>query len=351
MAYYELDALLSNTTPSTAKSAIDNVVNTCADYGLNTIFFHVRGNSDAYYRSTVYPTAKSVVSLLKQGFDPLAYAIEAAHKKGLKLHAWINPYRVGKGDKAAEDTFAYDGTLYYRPHDKGVQETILQGVAEVVEKYEVDGVQFDDYFYPVGAVPEDKPAAFEKEAYAAHQKELGDKALSIGDWRRSAVDGLIEDVYRAVHKRSDCVFGISPAGDAKRVRERMYADVLSWINRTDRVDYICPQIYFGFDHETYPFHRTVKEWISYPRAESVKLCIGLSLYKVGQKDDYAGTGATEWQTHNTILARQVNWLRTEESIDGFSLFSYGWLQPDTKDLSADALKTAKKELTALKEAL
>ncbi len=346
VSYYEIDALLKGKSVTQAGQAIDSLMKTCKSYGLNTIYFHVRGNSDAYYKSTVYPLAASVKALVEKGFDPLARAVQAAHQYGMELHAWINPYRVGKDEsrKQVDKTFAYQKTYYYIPHEAAVQKLVVDGVKEVVEKYAVDGVQFDDYFYPVGAVPDTQPAAFEKTAYAAYKKEAGGKALSVSDWRRDAVDALIRAVYKTVHTRSGCVFGISPTHDAKKNREKMYADTAAWMNQTGMVDYMCPQVYFGFDHETAPFHEVVNTWRGYPRKASVKLYIGLALYKAGQEDTYAGTGADEWQTHDSIMARSVNWLRTRKGCDGFAFFSYRYFTPAQCGLKGDALKIAEKEV-------
>lgn len=340
ISYYELDSLLSGKTPDQAGAVIDEMMQTCASYGLNMIFFHVRGNSDAYYQSTVYPAAASIKALLGKGFDPLERAVEAAHRYGMELHAWINPYRVGKDKTRAQvdKTFSYQDGYYYQPHETAVQQLVVKGVKEIVDGYDVDGVQFDDYFYPAGALPADQPASFEKTAYEASEQN------SVADWRRSGVDALIRAVYKTVHTRPGCVFGISPSHDADKNRDDMYADVTAWMNRTDMVDYMCPQVYFGFENETAPFHEVVEQWRSYPRKESVSLYIGLALYKAGQEDTFAGTGADEWQTHSSIMARSVNWLRTRKDCDGFIFFSYQYFTPASCGLSKDAQKIAEREV-------
>ena len=116
------------------------------------------------------------------------------------------------------------------------------------------------------------------------------------------------------------------------------------MNQAGMVDYMCPQVYFGFDHETAPFHEVVNTWRGYPRKASVKLYIGLALYKAGQEDTYAGTGADEWQTHDSIMARSVNWLRTRKGCDGFAFFSYRYFTPAQCGLKGNALKIAEKEV-------
>ena len=343
LSYYEIDALLNGKTAAAAGAALDELMQTCASYGLNTVFFHVRGNSDAYYASQQYSAATSVKSLLAAGFDPLQRAVQAAHKNGLKLHAWVNPYRVGKDKTRArvDKTFTYQDTLYYMPHE-AVQQLVVAGVREIVQNYAVDGVQFDDYFYPEGGVPTDQPAAFEKTAFSAWQKK--NSSGTIGDWRRSCVDALIRDVYKAVHTRAGCVFGVSPDADADKDHDRLYADVTEWMNRADRLDYVCPQVYYGFEHETRPFHKMVQQWRGYKRRSSVQLYVGLALYKAGQADAYAGSGADEWQTHDSIMARSVNWLRTRKDCGGFAFFSYAYFNPASAGLTGKARQIAAREV-------
>jgi uncharacterized lipoprotein YddW (UPF0748 family) len=325
VTYTELDALLADKTPADAQKAIDGLMRACADAGLNTVFFHARANADAYYASGVFPPASGARALLKAGFDPLSCAVEAAHKRGLRLHAWINPYRVGKTDPGIKDTFSFEDGVWYAPHSAAAQKRIVDGVREIVDKYAVDGVQFDDYFYPVGAVPNDRPADFEKAAYAAYCKERGDGALTVADWRREGVSALLKQVYSACHRRAGCVFGVSPSHDADKNRKEMYADVAAWMNTPGMVDYVCPQIYFGFDHETCPFHQTAARWLAMPRRDGVALYAGLALYKAGQEDPYAGSGKEEWKTRSDIIARSIRWLRTRKGIGGFCLFSFGHL--------------------------
>ncbi len=327
VAYYELDKLLSGCDAKEAEKAITAMVDHVAERGLNTIFFHLRGNGDAYYSSKVYPVADGVKDLIAKGFDPLACAVTAAHARGMELHAWINPYRLGKR-KGVEDlpTFTHEGVTYYAPHDDGVQQLIIRGIREILDNYEVDGVQFDDYFYPLSALPTDKPGEMEKTAFAAYQKKH--PAATVGDFRREGVSSLIRQVHTLAQKQR-IPFGVSPAGDGERVKEGMYADVMGWM-AAGEIDYVCPQLYFGFDHDTYPFHEILEQWLSYEREVGVKLYVGLALYKVGENDRYAGSGEEEFTAHDSVMARQINFLRTREGVEGFGLFSYIYLTPQNE---------------------
>lgn len=337
LSYIELNALLKGKTAEQAGAALDKVMEDAASYGLNAVVFHVRAMSDAYYQSALFPPAAAAETLLEGGFDPLAYAVKAAHARGLQLHAWVNPYRIGvnKENAGCGDIFGASsgGAMYYyyNPASEDAQSLILRGVEEIVENYEVDGVQFDDYFYPnkPEVIPADAPAAFEKEDYAAYIKAGG--ALGIGDWRRAQVDVLVSGVYQRVHARKGCVFGISPDYNADKDYSSLYADVKGWTAAAGYIDYICPQIYFGFENSSAPFDRAVAAWTAYPRHSSVRLYVGLGLYKTGVSPDaYAGGGKEEWAGHSDIMKRSVELLRANNAVTGMVFYSYSSFDAATR---------------------
>ena len=333
ISYIELNELFKNKTVSQAKAVIDTMMKNCASYGVNTVFFHVRSHSNAYYKSSVFKPAWSVSNLIKQGFDPLKYAIESAHKREIKLHAWVNPYRIGT-DKSYQiantDSFSYSGSWYYVPTSIRSQRVILDGIREIFNNYAVDGVQFDDYFYPNGSVSSTSVASFEKADYDAYKKSGG--KLSVADWRRSNVDALVSHVYSITHEKSNRVFGISPEYDIDKNRDKKYADLKKWLSKPGYVDYMCPQIYFGFKNQAAPFAQTVDEWLSYPRHASVDITVGLALHKTGlSSDQYAGTsGKTEWKDNSDIMKRQVQYLRSKSACKGMVFFSYGYFDASYK---------------------
>lgn len=342
LAYYEIDGLLKS-TPAATKTAIDNAFDTCRAFGLNTVFFHVRAKSDAYYNSKIFPPVAAVKSLLNQGFDPLSYAVESAHSRGLALHAWLNPYRVGDGKNAVcPDTFTFDKTVYYSPSSETVKTTLLSGIEEILKNYAVDGIHFDDYFYPSG-VPT-----------TAQAFDVGYTAAcgNLADWRRAQVTDFIQRAYALTHALSKTAqFGISPAGNPDSDRNTLYADVETWLKTAGCVDYLCPQLYYGFQNSAAPFADVLTQWNTLPRASGVRLYVGLSVYKAGIAEDiWAGTGKAEWATGGDILARQVATLRAESGVSGFALFSYTHLTGAGFDKTCD--KTViQKELDNLKRAL
>lgn len=336
LTYAELNKMFEGRSVEQAKYSIDKVMDNAKSYGMNAVIFHARAKSDAYYPSTVFNEAASVKTLISEGFDPLAYAVDAAHSRGLQLHAWINPYRVGTdaGCAKSKDIFSVNGTYYYNPASLDVQGLILRGIQEIVNNYAVDGVQFDDYFYPpdTGVIPVSSPASFENDEYADYQKQGG--TLSIADWRRSQVDALIASACQKVHTRSGCVFGVSPRASVSQSYSQLYADVENWTEHSGYVDYICPQIYFGFENTSSPFDKELAAWAAMKRSSSVKLYIGLGLYKTGwQSDEYAGNGKQEWAEHGDIIKRSVELIRTQKACSGMIFYSYTSFSPDSREVS------------------
>lgn len=344
--YMETEQLIAAEDPV---AAIADCMRDIADRGANTVYFHVRANSDAYYASTVYTPTDRTAALLSGGIDPLSVAVEQAHAVGLSLHAWVNPYRIGTDASRAvtADTFVFSGRYYYIPTADSTHTLVLDGVRELVTGYAIDGIQFDDYFYPSGAVEPHTPAAFETDSYTAYCQAGG--ALTVAEWRRAAVDRLVSAVYAVCHSREGCVFGISPAADITAVRESMYADVTRWAGTAGYVDYLCPQLYFGFRHQRAPFTAQLDAWSALPRHESLQLIAGLALYKTGLPEDtYAGSGKAEWAQGGDILARQV---RAAEAAgwNGTALYSHLSFAADGERDAAVAQREAFNVCTAWKE--
>lgn len=352
ISYIELNDLLSkNSTPAAAKKALDQVMDNCVSYGLNTVFFIVRANSDAYYTSSLFKPAASAKKLLDAGFDPLSYAVEAAHKRGLELHAWVNPYRIGRNlsyrvegyDYFAEKRAGASDVYWYVPTSPAVQSLILNGVRELVNNYDIDGIHFDDYFYPSGALSTTSPEAFEKADY-----EASGGRMSVADWRRANVDALISGSYRAAHTKKGCVFGVSPSHKFTENREQRYADTVKWLETRGYVDYLCPQVYFGFQHQTSAFDKIVSQWTAFTPAAGVKLYIGIGIYKTGlENDQYAGTGRGEWATNSDIMKRSVEYVRSQDKCGGMLFYSYTFFDPDKARDGPYNRQTAAKEVENL----
>ena len=342
VSYIELNTIFENKTESAAKLAIDQIMDNCVSYGLNTVFFHVRANSDAYYKSSLFKPAASVANLIGNGFDPLAYAVASAHSRGLQLHAWVNPYRIGSNLSyrvSGVDYFQKEDKYYYVPTSAGAQKLILDGLRELTLNYAIDGIQYDDYFYPTGM-------SASAESCEAADYEASGKKLSVADWRRAAVDALISGSYQVAHAKN-IVFGVSPDHRTDFNYSSKYADVTKWMSKPGYIDYMCPQLYFGFKHQSSPFDKRVDYWMSLPRASGVQLYVGLAIYKGGIADDtWAGSGRNEWATHNDIMKRSVEYLRAKK-VPGMIFYSYTYFDPNNHYPPGSQADTVQKEVENL----
>lgn len=283
-------------SPKRLMAEADELVDKCAELGMNAIFFQVRPKADALYRSKIFPSSVYLTgesSYEPLNFDPLAYLVEKAHSRGLELHAWINPYRVasaGEGLEAFSPRSPQrlhpeyllrcgDGSYIFNPALPQVRELITAGVTEIADGYEVDGIHFDDYFYP--DVPFD-----DSEFFAASGAE------DLGDWRRENVNALVRQVSAALRERG-MTFGISPRGVWANRDElplgsdthgggsysAVYCDSLTFI-REELVDYICPQLYWPIGYEPADYSVLVRWWAEAVKGVRVKLYIGMGDYRI-----------------------------------------------------------------------
>ena len=306
-----------------------------ASLGLNTVIAQVRPFADALYESALFPWSHLCTGTqgAAPGYDPLAILVELAHARGLRLEAWLNPYRVrlngSTPPELAADSPAVlhpdwvkasgDG-LYFDPSSPEVQRYIVQGVEEILQNYAVDGIHFDDYFYPT------TDPAFDEAEYAA-----AGSGLALADWRRENVNALVRAVYDAVKAlRPAAAFGISPQGNPDNNYNGQYSDVGLWMRESGYVDYVLPQLYWGYGYTTgggstrYAFENISAEWAGMQRAPSVALYFGLGAYRIGDGDggnyDAAVSG---WQTGHTLADMIADGRRV--GADGYALYRYDFL--------------------------
>lgn len=332
ISYLEYQSVLQGKTEKQFRSNIRTMFGNLAADGFNTVFVHVRSHSDAMYESDIFPWSVYCTGTegKNPGFDPLEIMVSEAHSAGLKIEAWINPYRV-KGnsntEKIAKSSPAYkwlgtgkvivlDNGIFYNPADEEVIELIVSGVEEIVRNYDVDGIHFDDYFYPTTA------ESFDKTYY--NEYKAGGGKLSLAAWRRQNVNVLIKSVYSAIKATdSSCRFGISPGGNTDRNYNSLYCDVYTWVTSKGYVDYICPQLYYGFNNRDCPYLDVLSEFNNMITRSEVELIIGLAAYKAGAEDTYAGeNGKKEWINNNDILSRQIIAARNESRYSGFAMYRY-----------------------------
>lgn len=327
------------------RRSVDTTMDLCREKGLNTVFLHVRPDGDAMYPSGYFPWSKfaSGVQGKNPGYDPLAYAVESAHQRGLKIHAWINPFRItgylnryeelsgsnpavkwkNDGDPANDRwVLEHQGEYYYNPAVPQVRQLIIDGAREIAEKYDVDGIHFDDYFYPT-VNDSDASLWFDYPEYVS-----SGASLSAADWRRDNVNQLIRGVYSAVKSiKPQIVFGISPEGYLGNLRSdrRLFADIDTWMTQPGYVDYIMPQVYWGFEAKQngqtapYAFENCLNEWIRLKKKGNVSLYLGLALYKTGT-NTADGNEVPEWLRRNDIMSRQVQAGRDSGQVSGYCFY-------------------------------
>ena len=315
------------------RAYIDEVLARLDSFGVGDLFVQVRPFADAIYKSELFETSSCVVK--KRGeslpLDFLKIIIDEAKKKDIRIHAWINPYRImsearkeeissqskiGKWlcDESSDNIIRIDGGVYLNPASIEAQQLIINGVREILKNYDVAGVHIDDYFYP-----SDRKEIDSKQ----YENYIADGGrMSLEEWRRENVSSLISGIYCAVRACSkNCIFSVSPSGDIAKNQSRLFADVRKWCSEDGYCDLIIPQIYFGFDNETQPFESCANQWAELCKSRKVRLCAGLAVYKAGKEDSFAGeSGKNEWIENSDILKRQVEYLR-ENGFDGFCLYS------------------------------
>lgn len=330
LSYLDLGPMITNRTEKQFTTSIRSAFAKLYELGMNTVYVQVRPFGDALYPSNYFP--QSYLFTGQEGevgeapFDALEIMVTEAHRLGMKVEAWLNPYRIRATgtlgnkpihesnpandfmDSGSDAVVQYEKGLFYNPGSAEARELIVAGVREIVDNYAVDGIHFDDYFYPPGAT-----AAFDRNTY-----NNSGTGKSLANWRREQVNILVKQVYNAVGKSR--VFGISPAGNNSNNYNLLYCDVATWLSTPGYVDYICPQVYFGFNNSTCPYEATVKQFNNMISASGVKIYVGLATYKVG--DSAQGS---EWTGNPTMMKRQVEFARTVSNYGGFALYRYDFV--------------------------
>ena len=356
LSYLELDSLLKGKSEKEFKNNINKVIDNLKDAKFNTLVVQVRPFSDAIYNSKYYPTSYycSGEEGKKINFDPLEMIVKEAHKNGIRVEAWINPYRVRNDntdielskdnpakvwqDEKSDNVIEWSGGLYYNPAKEEVRNLIINGIKEIIENYSVDGIHFDDYFYPTNN------EEFDKTSYAAYKE--GGGILSLQDWRRENVNILVKESYSAIKAiNNKVVFGISPQGSMDNNYNSQFIDVQKWVQNSGYVDYICPQIYYGFKNSSNNFQDSINKFNEMIKIDSVKLYIGLAAYKIGTEDKWAGTGSNEWIEGNEMLKNQIEASRKLSNYGGVCFFRYDSLFNPSKE-KVDQIK---KELNDVKK--
>ncbi|MDD3171161.1 MAG: family 10 glycosylhydrolase [Bacilli bacterium] len=332
------------------QAEITSILDVMEYYNLNVMIFHVRVMNDALYTTSMSPISK--YWKVDQTWDALEWVINECHKRGIEFHAWMNPYRVSNGaatinmdDLAAkfpqvnpasnvDNMLKGSSVVILNPAKAIVQNFLVNTCMEVVRKYDVDAIHFDDYFYTDGIGNQDN------EDYVASKT-----SLSLADWRRENVDTFIYRLstqIRAYNKQNNKAvqFGIAPSGvyrDGNGVvtynengdavssgsltrqgghyGDPLYSDTLKWVNE-EWIDYICPQCYHGFETTQSSFHGKVAWWNKVVENKKVNLYIGIGLYMAGDK----------YWPNSEEFYHQMLFLSTQDNVNGIAIFSYKHLK-------------------------
>lgn len=345
LSYYDFNSYrkaASGGSDASFRLWFTKVVKNGKKLGMKTVIVQVRPFGDALYPSRYFPWSEVISG--KQGknpgYDPLKIMTEVAHENGLRIEAWVNPYRVTSSSvnyrllspnnrariwhgnrKTARNVLAYRGQLYYNPSSPAVRKLIVTGVKEIVNNYDVDGIHMDDYFYPSFS-PGNVRTAFDAKEYK--KSAAGKRGQSISRYRRNQVNILVRQIHRAV-KSVDrrLTFGISPAGDPDELSSNYahYVDYRTWLASSSYIDYICPQIYWGFQHSYCQFDKITRKWKRAARSSSVKLYLGIAVYKSGHYTGSNGRERREWKKDTSVLQKQIAYGR-KKKVKGFAFFDY-----------------------------
>jgi len=305
---WEIDIKYTNETQY--KAAFQALVDEVLDANMNAIVFQVRPQNDAYYDSNYAPWSRWITGTegTDPGWDLMEYMIDTCHANGIEFHAWLNPYRVAKSSSSKttvlnalhSENFAKQnpdlviagdisgGSYPYilNPGEPEVKTFIRNVITELITLYDVDGVHFDDYFYPSSGTSSD----------TATYNTYKDAGQSIEDWRRENVNDVVRGVKEDVDAHNlanskNVKFGISPSGvwksggidgsntstSAHQSYTQQYADTKKWVEE-EWVHYICPQVYRDFEHSLVPYADLVDWWASVVRGTNVDLFIGHGAY-------------------------------------------------------------------------
>ncbi|SKC72095.1 glycoside hydrolase family 10 protein [Maledivibacter halophilus] len=325
---------------SLLKKEMIEIIDNVEEMGFNTIYFQVRPAADAFYSSKIFPWSKYLTGdqtiSPQDNFDPLEFIVKQGHERNIEVHAWINPYRITMQKSDLDELAPNHPALlhpewvvahgsgdntkhYFNPGIPEVEQMILEGVSEIIENYNVDGIHLDDYFYP-GTNFNDH------DTYAKY----GSKYDNIGDWRRSNINSLIEKMYHLIKAKDENLsFGVSPFAiwankssnplgsdtKGKEAYYTMYADTRGWV-KAGYLDYIIPQIYWNIGYEIADYEKLLNWWADVVADTDVDLYVGQAAYRAGNPDPNS-----PWYGINQIKD-QVDLNRRTNNVKGYVMFRY-----------------------------
>ncbi len=301
--------------------------------GMNAVVVQIRPATDAFYPSPLEPWSQWLTGVQGQPpvpyYDPLQFMIEETHKRKMEFHAWMNPYRavfnINNSSISAthitkihpEWFLTYGDKKYFDPGHKEVQKHVTAVVQDVVRRYAVDAIHFDDYFYPYRVPGKAFP---DQASFVRHGR-----GMSLDDWRRSNTDSIILMLSRVIKQENKkCQFGISPFGVWRNAStdprgsntkagqtnyDDLYADILLWLQK-GWIDYVAPQLYWEIGHPLADYNTLIDWWSANTYGKNCY--IGIGIYRAGSN--------AAWKD-KTQLPRQIQKLRNTPNIHGMMFFS------------------------------
>lgn len=342
------------------QAKIIEMLDICVAYNLNAIIFQVRTTNDAFYESKLNPYSRYFTGIEgeKPPFDVLTWIISETKKRNIQFHAWCNPYRVSLNGTLSQEEYLStcddmnfakqhpeylvldkNGKLILNPALQEVKDFIIASMVELVENYDIDGIHFDDYFYPYSGLHKEHD----------DQQQFKTQELDLGDFRRKNVNDVIEGVYKSIHKVNPSIrFGVSPFGIWKNNKESeygsntapacsesyygQYADTLTWI-KEKYVDYVVPQIYWEFGHKIAPFADICDFWSNECSKYDIDLYIGHGAYRLGNDGEFS---------NKFEIVNQLKYANQYKAIKGNVFFTYKTFI--NKDKSYEGMQELKKLL-------
>ncbi len=335
------------------KTINENIIPNLKRLKINNVFVHATAHGDSFYSSDLYPMAQEITKEYGAflSYNPFKDFVDILKNNGFKVHAWINPLRVmtdseflkiKNAKKCYVTTKWYDsanrsdyymkdatGRFWKNPANIEVLNFIKNVCEEIICKHpNIDGIHIDDYFYPSGLdsfKDSDKDVVY-------YNKVKPNKDLK--SWRRDSITELVKQMYCVCNSKGK-LFGVSPQGNLYNNYNVMFFDQEKII-KNGYLDYIIPQIYYGFENEKCPFKNVVENWKQLilqnkPKEKKISYYVGLASYKCGLPEDvYAGKGKHEWKNNKDILKRQVDFLRSVKDCEGYVFFSYNSFFEDEK---------------------
>lgn len=339
----------SQRSESSYRELVQRVVDNMSNDGFNTVYLQMRPYGDALYPSDVYPPSPYVCTGSSYNgsfaYDPLEIFLEIAHASDISVQAWLNPmrlmttsalagvssdYRLRQwyNDSTKNGTYivASGGRYYLNPAYPEARQLVVDGIMEICENYDIDGIHFDDYFY-ISIDSTSTDLAFDQAAFNQYGSSYGSSSsLSVRkEFRRDQVNTLLREIYSEIKDyNEDIIFGISPAGNIDNNQNGyLCADVETWCSTPGYVDYICPQVYWSFEYSAdfAKFDICTNDWADLCTAPEVDLIIGIATYRGENSASYSSSDPG-WYNSKDNIARMLAFLKDHERATGWIMFKY-----------------------------